>query len=821
MQRLGAILLSLALGLGVNDHAEAFSWPTVSERIERDLEGSQGVETRRLAAEKLADLGRVRAAPLVLKALADDDLEVRLLAARAAAHLRLSQAAEVVIAWLGDPDPSLRLAACELLLRVPTVKASAALSRALSDHDAKVRLAALLALAELDLEDFIAALLGKLEDPNERVRREAIRALARAHDDRALFSLVGKIGDGAGEVRLAAVEALGQFGHPRAANALMLALRDRSVEVRVAALRSLGQIRAEEATSSIISLLDAGPEERRAALLALSEIASDEAIEALLGALDDEDPNSPEVFAQDALVALGPRIGERLLGILEKPPSPNGAGGAALALSRLETKGAARSILDAMDRGRIEEELALRALANLRDSSAIPAVLATLDHPRAVVRGQALLTLQALLDPRFPDGRAVGPLIEALGRARISADERKSLIATLGRTGSPQAIPALARFSKSPELSLRLAAIDALGVVGPHGQDEALFEALRDERPSVRLRAGVALASSASDLPRLLDELASAAEADRGAIGIAVSGAMARNESAAVAKRAVDLLKIVSPSARDAVLEGLGRMRAPAALDALVHAARSANVDDRRKTAEALAGHSGSAAILVELLGDSDAGVRAAAAWSVGSDMLQARPYMLWESVSTGVEDGDGRVAANAIASLARLALREVEFRDRAIPTLCGALEHPHGHARTNALTGLRLLQSRCEDGSKEREVLHRDPTELVRVAAAMLLRAVSTEGPADSRALGRCASGDKSAMVAAKCRGLRELPITEDRAAVSLFIVPDGATAPAPRAAYSLLFANHFVRSGHADRRGAVLERAAPAGPLELVASE
>jgi len=74
----------------------------------------------------------------------------------------------------------------------------------------------------------------------------------------------------------------------------------------------------------------------------------------------------------------------------------------------------------------------------------------------------------------------------------------------------------------------------------------------------------------------------------------------------------------------------------------------------------------------------------------------------------------------------------------------------------------------------------------------------------------------DKSGMVAVACRAPTTILAGSSPSVV--FVVPDGRTSPLPSAAYSLARADGLIRSGLADRRGAVFERAAPKGDLRLV---
>jgi hypothetical protein len=182
-------------------------------------------------------------------------------------------------------------------------------------------------------------------------------------------------------------------------------------------------------------------------------------------------------------------------------------------------------------------------------------------------------------------------------------------------------------------------------------------------------------------------------------------------------------------------------------------------------------------------------------------------------------------VAANAAAALARIAkaapAADGDLRARAVASLCKALGDFRSYVRANALAGLALLGARCESGAHERRLLAEDRSEIVRQAAARLLsRSVRPDAPAppreDVRALSRCVADDKSGMVANACRAM--FPISADGLPALVFVVPDGRTAPMPLASYSLLRADGLIRSGKADRRGAIFEQKTPKGELKLL---
>jgi hypothetical protein len=279
-------------------------------------------------------------------------------------------------------------------------------------------------------------------------------------------------------------------------------------------------------------------------------------------------------------------------------------------------------------------------------------------------------------------------------------------------------------------------------------------------------------------------------------------------------------------AARDALIEGLGRMRAPeagSALSALV----GGSIDDRRKVAEALAGHPesvvhdggdphtpASGGVLIELARDPDPGVRANAAWSLGAVGKKEHLALL----QTLVEDADGAVAGDAAAAIGRIAAREGQ-PERAAAALCPALAQERPYVRANALEALSLAGARCEAGVV-RDRLARDPSEAARLAAAdYLARAVARAGDkadaADVRALSRCASEERDAAVATRCGAPIEVPT--GTADVAVYVVPDGRSTPLARAPFALVRADGLVRLGLADRRGELFESGAPRGTIRL----
>lgn len=820
MYRWGVRAPLLAAILLLSGSAHALVWPDVLERVERGL-ASPDPASRRVAARDLATVGSARATPLVLKAMADTDAEVRAFAAQSAIRLKVAAATDVAVQWLGERETKLRASACEVAHAMPNPRSVQPLARALGDADPVVRAACADALGASGSPEAVAPLSGKLDDGTPNVRVQVARALARLGDARAVVPLVGKVQDSVPEVRQAVVRALGDLGDPRATQALLLALRDNAPEVKIEALAALGRLHAAEGASAIAPLaLERNPSVRQAALVALGRIGTPEAVRALvraLGTQDDASGSLERTPVREALVAAGPVAITELTALLDRPTSPAVATSAAWVLGELRATTAAPAIVASLRKGSLPAPAALHALAGAGTPNEVPVVLEFVSDANPAARDEARLAAMALLDPARPDGRAVEPLAATLKDPRTSARERAAVATLLGRTGAPRAAAELVGLVAAKDPALRLAAIDALGTLGASSStpaaDAALVPLLADTEPAVRLRASVALGSAGGLAARkaLLAKLDGGEELDRFALFGALGGILERHPDDAAVRRVLAELRIAAGPERDAVIEAAGRARTPTALRALGQLAKGADVDDRRAAATLLAAQTSPEALAAArgLTNDTDAGVRAEAAFALGSLGDGATFPVLAALAKRGEID----VATNAAAAVARIARRGAAPANAVTDVVCPLLGDARGGVRANALAALAAAKSRCGDGARERKLLADDPSELVRGAAARALAA--KPAPEDRTALDRCASVDRSADVARLCRPRVATAPARTRA-VTAFVVSESA-GPKPRSPYLLQYEDGVLRAGLSDRRGAAFDPAAPAGELAL----
>jgi hypothetical protein len=288
---------------------------------------------------------------------------------------------------------------------------------------------------------------------------------------------------------------------------------------------------------------------------------------------------------------------------------------------------------------------------------------------------------------------------------------------------------------------------------------------------------------------------------------MALAGTLRGSKSAELGGRISELVRRSRGGLRDAMLEAWAEIDGSAS-DIVGWAKARGERSDRVKAAEVL-GRSAGRPFLLELTKDGDGAVRAAAAWGLGQAGLAEDVKILVPLL----RDRDVSVAANAAAALGRLGRRlDVDVA----PALCSELVAPAAFVRVNVFAALRVSASACPFARIER-ALERDGSALVRERAAELAWTFAARGEERAlRSLERCGEEDPSGSVAIACRE-PPAPIVDPRLPVTVFVVPSNGTEPLPEAPFALVFSDRLTRLGTADRRGAVLELAAPTGPMWL----
>jgi HEAT repeat protein len=466
----------------------------------------------------------------------------------------------------------------------------------------------------------------------------------------------------------------------------------------------------------------------------------------------------------------------------------------------------------ALRQGSVSAAAAIEALGAAGQTATLPTVLEFLSSAVQAERRAAIEASGELLDPERELGLAVEPIAQALSHAQDSRLERAALVGLLGRTGSARAAPSLLAAAASNDEYLRVVALQALGEIGPAEADSALLAGLDASAFPTRYSAAVALrrVGRHASIDPLLERLRSAIASDRELLAVALAGPIGDAPSDAQVQHLTDALEASPGPVADALIEALAHVPGPRGTRALEGLIPRVGKLGRAKLAEALAAHADAAPALERLLADPDSGVRANAAWALGTVGTDAALAALAALRS----DVDRSVASNAIAALASIAAREGADVGA---TLCAALDDERPMVLANAMAGLRRLGVTCPRPEAALWWLEHHPSEEVRLAAARLIRdRWTTNAPG---ALSRCAAKDVSGRVAIECAAppTAEPSTPASVTDVGVFVVNTGETTPAARAPFALVRADGFIRSGMSDRRGAVWEASTPRGPLRL----
>jgi HEAT repeat protein len=490
----------------------------------------------------------------------------------------------------------------------------------------------------LEKTELVEHLVGSLQSGDLEVKKNAIVALGWLRQARAAEALLGLLPDYELEEHVvASIIAMGK----RAAPGLVAALKNSNPAVRSSALRCLGCMEDMEGCRAALGCLeDPEPEVRLQALLAVSNCTSEPAVqEALFKLLGDSDPEILATLIEVLSKTAPERFGPRLLNWLAEGPSGPGQTVAIRVLGRMRfvpAEEALRVMLSAdRDETRAEAVAALKLVAGALP----PAVVrSALSDPSPRVRRALAASLGGgdtapgeelfrLLQDRDPQVRATAletlshsssmestaPLIETY----LSGDRRVRLAAVhaLGNVPDRAAAQFLIELLQEPDADLKRAAVESLARLRDPRSLSGLIVALTDSDWSVRAAAASAL-GVLGDLraaPRLIDRLeddeilvrkeAIAALADlkcreaiRGILPLVHNENLQLEVVNALERIGVDdfdfytdFLRRANSRLRCLLVELLGRLRDPAALNCLVGVLENDFFTVRCRAARALA----------------------------------------------------------------------------------------------------------------------------------------------------------------------------------------------------------------------------------------
>ncbi|NSW57439.1 MAG: HEAT repeat domain-containing protein [Armatimonadetes bacterium] len=596
---------------------------------------------------------------------------------------------ETVRSLLAGPVPSIRAAAATALGLLPDPGAIPMLARAAGDLDRAVQAAASASLVAFGAQA-VPAVFDVLagDDPDLRYSAaDVLVAIGTASVDR----LVQGLSETSGEVRAACLRTLVLIGDPRVAPSASEYLHDENEEVRAAAVLAVQKFRYEPALRGLIDgILDeteALREARAAAICSFREAAVPTLVEALAG------PDAPlAAFVTDLLVQLRDVAAEPVAALLDR------------------TSVAARLV-------------AVRALGPMRNDIACAALARAVTDDDRQVRYEAARAL-ALIGPsagellmdglREPDPLRRSRVCEALAMHGTEVlDTVASLLTyedlnvvlgvleTLGRSRHLAYVEHIASVLDDLREPVRVAACEALGLMGTPQAAEVLIDALYFNDPVVTAAATEALGNMQEVayellLPRLVDDSGSVDER-------ILSALSASGEAAGPVLR--ECLGSQFATTRAAAVRGLARVAGSAAIPDLVPLLSDPEAQVRSAAAESLSamGERAAAAALEVLSGDHGPGCLAA------GDVLAATGAGLLPELLEVLRAGGPDARAGAARALGGIG------DEQAVPHLVGRIRDSHAPVRAEAARALGLLHAAT--------------------AAPHLLSAIDDPDPAVSRA--------------------------------------------------------------------------------------
>lgn len=474
------------------------------------------------------------------------------------------------------------------------------------DLDVATSALALLASADVDVVEPLIELLGATQ-PDLRV--QATLLLGDRRDTRAVSALLGALDDSDPNVRFQAIESLGRLEAREAAGPLTAIAETGDFFLAFPALSALVRVGDRSLAPRLLPLLDV-PMLSEAAADALGHLGGEDAIAPLLAMLDARDAPVAAVASAidrlaerrgagpDSLVAAGVRAAmtaaraQRLVEAVQQVGVP--ARPLARVLGWLEGPAVERALTRMLGRADAREEAvqalvaagprvvhvlidqlgaedletrraAVTALARIRDSRAVPALIDVLRDPE-------LLPLVAGALGGIADPRAFDPLVELLGHEVAAV--RQAAIAALLALRHPESERRVLALLDDPDPRRREAAAKLAPRLAPHTGVEPLRRACVDAIESVRRAAVTALArlDDPRALPIVLDTFRDGAPPVRAAAARALADV--RSTSPGIALALLDGLGDPDAWVRYFAARALGHRRAVGAVAALARLIR-------------------------------------------------------------------------------------------------------------------------------------------------------------------------------------------------------------------------------------------------------
>ncbi len=374
------------------------------------------------------------------------------------------------------------------------------------------------------------------------------------------------------------------------------------------------------------------------------------------------------------------------------------------------------------------------ALGRLHALDAVPGLAGLAADPSEFVRQEVAAALGAI---GGPGAKLVGRRARVKSRGdaprRLAwAFRRREAAPTHEPDRAGRALTALRTLTADPVAAVRVAAAEAIGLVGPAAAPvaEDLIALLKDTDETVRCRAAEALGrvADAATVPALVAELDAPSPGVRAAAARAL-GAFGPSAGPA-APALVRLLQDPEESVRQAAGEAVGRVGPlpEEATATLAEGLASSDTLVRAQTAEAIGAIGESAAdaapALAEALSNGTDHVRAKAAEALGK-IGESAAEVAVPVLVRALRDKDNWVSALAAEALGEMG----EAACEAVPALVRSLRHINPVVRANAAEAVGKLGEAGAAARPALETAAADADGAVRAAALRALGATAVPG--------------------------------------------------------------------------------------------
>ncbi len=483
------------------------------ERICRKLIeelNADDLEIRKAAVATLGRLGHAGVVPTLTNMLAGES-ELAIAIAGALAQIGDRSSFDALLELLGHPDIAVRLAAIAALNSLGHPAMPEQMARLLTASNSLVRESAVRIVGYFAFPECIESLLARVEDPEERVRRAALEQLPYIENEpRVLECLLGALANETPSVRAAAARALGELETRETLPHLLTALEDEEPWVRYYSVKAIGKLahglRSDAASglrkARVIDALaqlaqsDMAYQVKAAATEALGRVGGVKAIPILasLARLEDKEGDVP----RSAIAALGQisdasAVAPLLTALNSRNPERRLDAIRAFRNRGGNEAGVTLQWMAASDTDDNVVQAAIESLSRMATQESIYSLLELTVNPSH--REACIVALATRGGLGVPGGEldySLEEYIEAIAKGlnHLHAEVRYAVVEVLTRLKHPLASELLVEGLDDPDSSVRLAAVNALGLIGNRScEDKLTLMAHGDSDPSVRRAA--------------------------------------------------------------------------------------------------------------------------------------------------------------------------------------------------------------------------------------------------------------------------------------------------------------------------------------------